>query len=307
MIVSISYDYTESVSQQTLSDNCALIMSYGHFISCDGKTRAVICNAVKNCGSKTQYDLMLRYKGFDITQEYRLYLTQIDLSTYSHDLQKLIVQPSEVLIENAPYEWELYKLLPEIYKHDAQFKNMYSLLSNAIKRDRIVSFHGGGFNQYPLLLQQKNTSSYANVYKIKCCAIFDRDTDNAVTFSPRKNSLFKFLCGKDVGQMSDADVYTLTQACGWTWHMWYKRAVENYFPEEKYSDLGVNVGAAVQSAGGYDYFNIGNINGYHKNMVPDLARGMSRTDFERTAKRFNVGGVQMSEIQLLLLKFVKLV
>lgn len=242
-----------------------------------------------------------------ITQECRLYLMTIDLSAYSQDLQKLIELPSELLVENALFEWDFYKLLPEIYKHDPQFKNMFSLLSKAIKHHRIVPLHGGGFNQYNLLLQQKNSSSYANVFQKKCCAIFDRDTDDALTFSTKKNSLFQFLCGKQAEQMNDSDVYTLKQPGGWTWHMWYKRAIENYFPEEKYTELGVNVDEAVHSPYKYDYFNIGKIHGYKKSMVPDLSHRMSRADFEKVVKHFIVDGVQMSEIQLLLLKFVKLV
>ena len=307
MIVSISYNYAESISKQDLSDKCALIMCYGHYISCDSRTRLIICNAIKHYCSKTQAGLMLKYKGFDITKECRTYLSTIDLSVYSQNLQRLIVLPSEILIENAMYEWDLYKLLPEIYKHDPQFKNMFALLSKAMKYSHIVPYHGGGFNQYHLLLKQKDSSSYAYVYRLKCCAIFDRDTDDAVSFSPKKNSLFNFLCGKNAEQMNDTDVYTLTQPGGWTWHMWYKRAVENYFPKEKYLELGVNVDEAESSAYGYDYYNIGNIHGYKKNMVPNLSCRMSRADFEKKAKHFNVNGVQMSEIQLLLLKFVKLV
>lgn len=307
MIVRINYNYAESISKQELSDKCALIMRYNHYISCDGRTRMNIYNAIKECGSKSQYSLMLRYKGFDITQECHTYLQTIDLSVYSQDLQKLLLLPSEILIENALYEWDLYKLLPEIYKHDPQFKNMFALLSKAMKYNRIVPYHGGGFNQYHLLLQQKNSSSYANVYQMKCCAIFDRDTNDAATFSEKKNSLFHFLCGKKADQMSDTDVYTLKQPGGWTWHMWYKRAVENYFPKEKYLELGVNVDEAESSTNGYDYYNIGNIHGYKKDMVPDLSHRMSRADFEKKVKHFNVYGVQMSEIQLLLLKFVKLV
>ena len=107
--------------------------------------------------------------------------------------------------------------------------------------------------------------------------------------------------------MNDSDVYTLKQPGGWTWHMWYKRAIENYFPEEKYTELGVNVDEAVHSPYKYDYFNIGKIYGYKKSMVPDLSHRMSRADFEKVVKHFIVDGVQMSEIQLLLLKFVKLV
>lgn len=309
MIVSIDSHFAESQPRQKLSDECSLIMQYGHYIRCDRNTRLLICGAIKECGSKSQRDMMLTYKGFDVTQELRRYLTTVELAAHADNLHKLIVMPSEVLTENSPYEWNLYKSLPEVYKHDAAYKNMYTLLSKAMKRSRIVPLHGGGFSQYSLLMQQKNDSTYKDVYPLKCCAIFDRDTENEKELPTRKNNLFMFLCGKDSTQLTMQDVYTLPTDGQWIWHMWYKRAVENYFPKEKYEELGVNVDKAPDSSIGYDYFKIDKdkVPGYKKNMVSELAKRMSRADFEKNARHFNVNGTDMSEIQLLLLKLVKLI
>lgn len=88
--------------------------------------------------------------------------------------------------------------------------------------------------------------------------------------------------------------------------MWYRRAIENYFPKERYEEIGVPIEDEELS----DYINIGKIyktHGYDKSLLPKLAEKMSRSMYERNLKRFNVNDVNMSEFQLLLLKFVKLV
>lgn len=307
MIVRIDSTFAESESHQKLSDECSLIMRHGHFICCDGKTRLLICNAINECGSKSQRDMMLTYKGFDITQECKRYLTSIDIAAYANHLHELIELPSEVLVENGPYEWDLYKSLPEIYKHDPLFKNIFALLAKAMKNKNVVPVHGGGFGSYRALMQQKDSDTYKDVYRLKCCAVFDRDTDNETDIDTRKNNLLLFLCGKGTSQLRISEMYALPQSGQWIWHMWYKRAVENYFPKEKYEELGINMDDVASSPLGHDYYDIGNVHGYNKNMVPQLAKRMSRMDFEKHAKRFVIDGMEMSEMQLLLLKFVKLI
>lgn len=148
MIVNIDYNYVCSISRQMLSDKCAVIMSNGHYINCDGTTREVISKAVNEYGSQTQKDLFRCYKGFDITREFRTYLTTVNIKDFENVLTPLLQDPSELLIENSVYEWGVYKCLPEVYKHDPQFKNLFALLSKAIKEHRLTYSHGGGHTQY---------------------------------------------------------------------------------------------------------------------------------------------------------------
>lgn len=306
MIVNIDYDYVRGISGQRLSDQCSMIISNGHYIDCDGVTRETISNAINGFGSKTQKDMFRCYKGFDITQEFRMYLTTIDVKEFALSLEPLLQEPSELLVENSVYEWEVYKYLPEVYKHDPQFKNLFALLSKSISDKRLTCLHGGGHTQYGQIIEQKNRERYRGVYKWKCCAIFDRDTEDDASFDIQKNHHFVFFCGKNYDAVSMDDVYSLSQRDGWIWHMWYKRAIENYFPKERYEELGIPVG----DDGISDYTNIGSDYkscGYKKDLLPKLAKGMSRTMYEQNLKRFVVNGVGMSEMQLLLLKIVKIV
>ena len=190
MIVHIDSSFAESELRQKLSDECSLIMRHGHFICCDGKTRRLICNAINECGSRSQRDMMHIYKGFDITQECHRYLTTIDIAAYANNLHQLIELPSEIQVENGPYEWDLYKSLPEIYKHDAQYKNMYAMLAKAMKNNKIVPSHGGGFGSYRALMQQKDSDTYKDVYRLKSCEvqIENCSLDEAGTVFSRINS-----------------------------------------------------------------------------------------------------------------------
>lgn len=306
MIVNIDYNYVCGISGQRLSDQCSAIIRNEHFISCDGITRKTIADAIKEYGSKSQQDMFHCYKGFDITREVRTYLTTVDIEQYKSVLEPLFEKPSELLIENSVYEWKVYKCLPEVYKHDPQFKNLFVLLSKAIKNHRLTFSHGGGHTQYGQLIEQKNQYQYKGVYKLKCCAIFDRDTENDTSFDENKNNHFKFFCNKNHQTMTHDDIYCLNQANGWTWHMWYKRAIENYFPKERYEEIGLPIGEDELS----DYVDIGKKykqHGYDKKLLPKLSEEMSRAMYDRNLKRFNVNNVNMSEIQLLLLKFVKLI
>lgn len=306
MIVKINSTFAKGMSEQQLSDKCAAIMQYRHYISCDGETRRLIASAIEKNGSKTQKDILLTYKGFDITQEIRTYLTSVDLAD-CNNFDAIIKSPSEILVENGPYEADVYKRLPEGYKHDPLFKHLYALLADAFKRNRVICTHGGGYGTYEKLMEQKNDNEYKDVYRLKCCAVIDRDTDCENTLDPLKRNLLLYLCGKDISQITDNDIYTLNQPTGWIWHMWYKRAVENYFPKECYERMGINVDECDASPLGWDYYNIGNIAGYKKNMVPNLVSDMSRQKYEKRLKHFCINGVDMSEMQLLLLKFVKLI
>lgn len=306
MIINIDHTYACSVTEPIFSDQCAIIISNGHYISCTHETRDVITKAINTHGSSSQKQLFRFYKGFDITEELRKYLTTIDINHYKTVLKPLLESPSELLIENSIYEWEVYKYLPEVYKHDPQFKNIYALVSKAIKDRKLTYMNGGGHTQYVPIIEQKDNELYKGVYKMKCCAIFDRDTDDNTYYDSQKNHHFKFFSQKDSQTISDNEIYNLNQTNGWIWHMWYKRAIENYFPKERYEKLSVSIDEDEIS----DYENIGQkykSKGYKKEMVPKLAKDMSRTMYERGLKHFTVNGIDMSEMQLLLLKFAKIV
>jgi hypothetical protein len=89
--------------------------------------------------------------------------------------------------------------------------------------------------------------------------------------------------------------------------MWYKRSIENYFPNASYEAIGVNVAQLPVDRVDRDYYNFSQVNGYKKSHLSSLTYGMKRTDYEKELETFTVNGEQMTELQLLLLKLVKII
>jgi len=313
MIISINKKYADSHSNSILSDQCSAIIRSHHFIVCDSDTYKKIVDAVEKNGSTTQKELFKAYRGFQPTEEQVKYLTTIDLDKLNitdNSFHGLIELPTEVLAENGMNEWNTYKTLSETYKHDRTYKNIFSLITKAINHNEVVSGHAGGWSSFVNYINHKNANEYIGMYKYKVFVIFDRDTNDNESFDGNKNGLFSFLCGKKANQITDGDIYTLSQT-GYIWHCWYKRAIENYIPNHIYEDQRVDVSSIPSTYPERDYFNFTRFekehHGYNKDMMKDFSAKMSKSDYEEHIKTFFIDGKDVSEMQLLLLKIAKVI
>ena len=149
------------------------------------------------------------------------------------------------------------------------------------------------------------------MYRHKVCVVFDRDTNNSDDIDKTKKAVFSALCnGIDINQVNNDLIYRLDYEDEYVWHMWYKRAIENYFPKDQYESLGVDV-SSFDDQLPYDYQKFDEKKdypkGYKKNMMKDIAKEMTHQYFEENTHHFNITGEDMSEIQLLLLKIAKIV
>lgn len=307
MIFNISTQFANSYLGRNLSDICCKMIYNRHYILCDSTTRGLITTSIKSHGSTSQKELFLQYKGFDITDEFRKYFTTINVDQFSYSkLDIMLTQPSRLLIENSYNEWNTYKSIMGAYKHDKKYKNLFIALEQAKNENRISYLHGGGYTTYVSLIEQNNSGDYSDVFKYKVCVIFDRDTNNASYYDMQKNTLFKFLCGKECTQIIDEDIYSLNQ-CTYIWHMWYKRSIENYFPNIRFQVVGVNTAVIPMDKDERDFYDFSNATGYSKNKLAQLPQDMGRANYEKGLKKFVVNGEEMTELQLLLLKFVKII
>ena len=154
------------------------------------------------------------------------------------------------------------------------------------------------------------------VFAMKHVIVFDRDTESATKYDPNQNTLLNRLCGKKSDQVTEQDVYTLDQH-PYIWHVWYKRAIENYFTDEQYKKCGVdmrNFQYLSSDMAKRDYYDLGTelkSVGYHKSQMTQIAISMTREDFERGLHTFDIeiGGetCKVSELQLLLLKIARII
>ena len=92
--------------------------------------------------------------------------------------------------------------------------------------------------------------------------------------------------------------------------MWHKRAIENYFPDSRYENIGCDVSAMSRLRPEQrDYFKIENktVKGYDKNSLDRLLEGLDRNMLEANLKKFRIGDKEYSEMELFLLKLVKII
>lgn len=316
MIFEIDSNYAKSIQGAALSDLCCKMMEYGHYIDCDGRTFALITQSIRDNASTTQLDCFKKFKGFSLsgclTRELRTYLTTINVdgNAYSlDDLERIICKESCVLLENGPYEWEVYKTMMSVYQRDRQYGNLFQLLVLARNKGFLVSLNCGGYGMVKPMIEQQEKGAYENVFSEKSCIVFDRDTDDEVSFDSNKNALFQLFCNKKSDAVTDQDVYTLVQS-PYHWHMWYKREIENYLTDNHFKEIGVDTSNFPSNLQQRDYFKITpeNASGYNKAKLPLIAKKMSKADYDSMGiKSFFINGVNMSEIQLFLLKLVKII
>ncbi|MDE6227078.1 MAG: hypothetical protein K2M63_06135 [Muribaculaceae bacterium] len=300
-----------------MSDLVCLACSKGHYIKADKESIRLIRTYVKENGSTNEKERFRAHTElFDITESLEKYLTTFDVKPNFplHDLEYLMNEPARIVIENANKEWDVYKHIIDIYKSDKQFSDIFTLLKKAKDEKRLKGDHAGGTGEIkdtvdrePYMVESKN------IRLKKTLALFDRDTDDNLHYDGNKNSLFKFFSGKDYTEIKEEDIYTLNQDEPF-WHMWYKRAIENYFPDVQYVKAGFDVsGIRGLTLEERDYKLLGGnkthpalIRGYKKDSVKSLVNGLSREQLERSLKKFNIDGMEISEMQLFLLKMVRI-
>ena len=310
MIAKIELEYAQRCDKQWLSHICCTIMTKCHYISCSSKTKDCIIDAINNHASSYEKEQIKSSSAFDPTNEQIKYMTTINLSDFNEkQCLDLFEKSSLLLIENAPYEWDVYKQMAAAYTHDRSHGNLYKQLIQAIETKKIEPWHGGGFTQYKSLIEQKSTIFADEVIKYKLCALLDSDgclIEKKDTWKAKRN-IYCFLCNIEKEKFTDFEldkIYSLDQK-PYIWHMWYKRAIENYFPRKAFEDLGLDL-SNYSDKEDWNYIKFKNFN-YKKEQLPELSKSMSQKDYETGLQHFCIQEEDLSEIQLLLLKLIKII
>lgn len=314
MIVKVDSDFLdcpESELKDKFIELCN-IAEAGHYLDVDNNIEGDFVESLQKYAGDTYCSFIAEaMQKFSYEKSIRSFLTTIKFSDYTREQRRCLLQkPSELLLENSANEWDIYRSLIYYYSKGQNFKNVMSYLQRSIKRGMIEPAHLGGIYQLPAELKQKE-GKYKNMYRHKVCVVFDRDTDNSDDIDKTKKAVFSALCnGIDINQVNNDLIYRLDYEDEYVWHMWYKRAIENYFPKEQYESLGVDV-SSFDDQLPYDYQKFDEKKdypkGYKKNMMNGIAKRMTRQYFEENTHHFKITGEDMSEIQLLLLKIAKIV
>ena len=289
-----------------LSDLVSAIMDGQHYIKCRPSIRKVIEEAVLANASTTQYERFQSYQGFDIPTQYHLYITTLNLSDFEDSqVEALVSRPSWLIVENELNEWPVYKHMMYQYRKDRKFGDFYEMLLQAADKT-LIPHTTGGYGQFQqALISHDAEGQYQGTLRYKSCTLVDRDTDGPNLYDANKAKLYTFLSGKEFNELTDEDIYSLDQP-HYIWHMWYKRAIENYFPVESYRAIGANIEKIPDTEEERDYLKY-NDDIYQKKDLPRLTTSITRSKYEETLKKFPFNGEQISELQLFLLKLVKII
>lgn len=289
-----------------LSDLVSAIMDGQHYIKCCPSIRNVIEEAIRGNASTTQYERFHSYAGFDIPTQFHLYMTTLNLSDFEDSqIEALISRPSWLIIENELNEWPVYKNMMYQYRKDRKFGDFYEMLLQAADKT-LIPHTTGGYGQFQQALTFHDSKDlYHGTLRYKSCTLVDRDTNGPNTYDANKAKPYTFLSGKEFNGLTDEDIYSLDQP-HYIWHMWYKRAIENYFPVESYRAIGANIEKIPAAEAERDYLKY-NDDIYQKKDLPKLTVSMTRSKYEKNLKKFPFNGEQISELQLFLLKLVKII
>lgn len=309
MIFQIDSTFVQQASACDLARLVKSIMAHHHFICCEGEGNSMqaIVDKVKAELGKTELQQLLHaFQLFSPTQMLKDYLTVIECHHYPmQSLLLMVEKPSRILLKNELYEWPVYCYIMDAYKNDPAFRNLFKLLHLAERNRYLLSSHAGGKTQMGYLVDKQDEREYHQVARFKWGVLFDRDSNDDQSFVPQSNALFRFFWnGKEADTMTNADVYDLKPTPSGYWvHVWYKREIENYFPDSQIlkCHLSIPSTSADSTSRNYTKLNL------PKDALPNLPQGMNRKDFEAIAEKFIVDGKRISEFQLLLLKWVKLI
>lgn len=303
------------------------ILDHGHFLKMDADIKEAVINIVDtklaNCQKSLFYEASEEY--LSPSKNMQRWLRTLEFYNFTKDQRKvLLLKPSELLVENAPNEWPVYKKICQAYSVDNDYSSIFQYVERALSASEgINGEQAGGKTEIPAMIDYKEKNEFHDLYKYKVCVLFDRDTDDDNSFAPDNMKLFKKLAGKSHEEIANEDIYKLNFGEDYVWHSWYKRAIENYFPKEEYERLALDMSDYPNDANKYDYikFPIESTKEwkdkhktkkdkekakYEKVMMKEIGKDMKRSDYERNLKSFDVDGLNLSEFQLFLLKLAKI-
>ena len=317
MIVEIDDQYL--VEDENIIDHIRLVvrlLECYHYIKCDAALFDKLEAMMARYGGKRGCELFRASReGLSIPRRIKDTITTVVLSQLlDKEINVLLFKPSELLVENSANEWPVYERIINAFKKDPTYGGVVEYINRRKGCFYLVPANAGGKQAIPAIVELKNNGEYQKMYKKKVCVIFDRDTDDSQHYSPSNNRLFELFAGagKNSNNLTEQDVYKLNFGSGYIWHMWYKRAIENYFPAEKYEAQGMDIRELPTERDEYDYYHFKEPktqvpNCYKKTMVKELGKDLNYQYYQQTTKSFDVDGGRYNEMLLLMLKIAKIV
>ena len=307
MIFQIDQTFYDSIAAPDRAQLYSDIIMHGHYVDCHHTLREQFYGDIDAHGSTLQKNMKEKDPSLNLSTMFKQYLTTVNVNTLKWEqLRAMVERPALLMVENEANERQVYyEIIRKYAKKDKSFKSLFVKLADAMDSMDLDVDQAGGYSQLTALFESHDKVKYHGIAQMKICMLADRDTKNDTYFDINKNSFFKFVCGKDSNAIKEDDIYSLNQA-PYIWHMWYFRAIENYFPAKQYVAMELDPSQADNEVADWHYKDLSSIPGYEKKNLSKLTKGMSYDDYEDGLRHFPSQG-DKSEMQLFLLKLVRII
>ena len=314
MIFKIDKSLFAHYNPSDVSELFGMMIRHNHYIDCaDASVYNKICHCINTHGSTRDKELLLQYRRFSVDTFRRLHLTTIDVNEFR--LEQLIIlsdTPARLVPENSR-EWDVYVHMIKTYKRNVKVREIASVLDEAVEHKNLRVAQIGGVGEFVSQINSLARQDYdGETIPYKCCVIIDRDVNSDISshgtwnLPDSREALFMFLSGKDTDHLTPSDVYSVDQPI-FHWHMWYKRTIENYFPDRAFINMGCDLTIFNAQPEVRDFRHSKHISGYKKDNIANLVRTMGLADYNSNLKQFPHNGIMYTELELLLFKLCKII
>ena len=235
----------------------------------------------------------------DITHAKSRYLSTVTLGMEAGmfspaEADKLVSQPSLVIVENEQNDWEVIRKWIDLLKNDRTYKDVNTIVCKRKDANDFRAYNAGSSGQIANSIAQRHTI-YGSTIPYKVTTLIDSDKGDA-------DDDFK-----------DEKIIKAMEEAGIEGHILHKREMENYFTEANYRAAGIiapGVPVPVYTDEEWDFIDIENASftNYKKKQLPTLVQYLDKPSLlsRVDVRKVTYNGEVINEIQMIILKFAKL-
>lgn len=235
----------------------------------------------------------------DITHAKSRYLSTVTIGMEAGmfspaEADKLVSQPSLVIVENEQNDWAVIQKWIDLLKNDRTYKDVNTIVCKRKDANDFRAYNAGSSGQIANSIAQRH-AIYGSTIPYKVTTLIDSDKRDA-------DDDFK-----------DEKIIQAMEEAGIEGHILHKREMENYFTEANYRAAGIiapGVPVPVYTDEEWDFIDIENASftNYKKKQLPTLARYLDKPSLlsRVDVRKVTYNGEVINEIQMIILKFAKL-
>lgn len=235
----------------------------------------------------------------DITHAKSRYLSTVTIGMEAGmfspaEADKLVSQPSLVIVENEQNDWAVIQKWIDLLKNDRTYKDVNTIVCKRKDANDFRAYNAGSSGQIANSIAQRH-AIYGSTIPYKVTTLIDSDKRDA-------DDDFK-----------DEKIIKAMEEAGIEGHILHKREMENYFTEANYRAAGIiapGVPVPVYTDEEWDFIDIENASftNYKKKQLPTLVQYLDKPSLlsRVDVRKVTYNGEVINEIQMIILKFAKL-